>query len=352
MSLVLILMLATGPANAPAPAGPDEVQLKEVRALEAAVLAERSRIRSGVVEVDSTVVFHRADSTSETKRKRFVVSFDGDRIRRDRIAEGATSKAPGDEIICRVDGVIRFHSPAPITGGGELITKQVRQDGDVTAHYPTPDPRMVGLNADTFLNLVHYRMDSLIGGRLDRREVTAEPGERGGIPCRVLVYRGDSGVTRAWIAPDRGHNVLAVREEYGDRRVELACELAEVPGYGWFPSRAVLQEFDGNNLRKEETLLLKVRQFNEPVDDSTFTFAGMGVPAGRKVYDMTGETARTLVMTAAGPAERPRPDIRAEPIDTGRRPSYKVWLLVVNGFIFAGIALGVIWKSARKSLPQ
>lgn len=169
-----------------------------------------------------------------------------------------------------------------------------------------------------------------------------------GEPCRVLVYAYEFGVAKIWIRPDRDFNIVRITKDYDGQRTQLDCELAEVPNYGWFPSRIVYQQNNENSYSVRETLQIECRDVNLPVGPAVFSFAGMGVPAGREIYDFTGENFVKQVMTKSGPVvTQANTQNQIQPIQPPARSS-AVWILVINGVVLAALALWLMLGRRNK----
>ena len=81
-----------------------------------------------------------------------------------------------------------------------------------------------------------------------------------------------------WVSPQHGNSIMAMRRESPSYTAQVECEMQNVEGYGWFPSRAIFTRWDEDKMNRREELDIKVHQLNETIESTFFEFGGMGVP--------------------------------------------------------------------------
>jgi hypothetical protein len=289
------------------------------------------------------------EGAEQVKHRRWRVYVDGHQLRRDEInADDSSREVVAEESVAQDGDVIRVYRRSALPDGARLIVGAYSADSPTGRQYHLSDPRIIGLNTATFSNLSQYTASSLISGRSEMRDMSIEDDQLEGQPCRVLVYAYEFGVAKIWIRPDRDFNIVRITKDYDGQRTQLDCELAEVPNYGWFPSRIVYQQNNENSYSVRETLQIECRDVNQPVGPAVFSFAGMGVPAGREIYDFTGENFVKQVMTKSGPVvTQANTQNQIQPIQPPARSS-AVWILVINGVVLAALALWLMLGRRNK----
>jgi len=325
----------------PADISPEAVQL------ERDIISGRQKLVSGIVEIESNLVISAGEK--KNRRSRWRVYFDGPQLRCDELPLNETETG-SIESVTRVADEVRVFRPKPLPSDAKLITGIYSKDSATGKLYPIIDPRLIGLHTVTYRNLIHYTLDGFIGSRIGVTGVKVEAGEHQGAPCKVLLYEKEFGTARVWVRTELNNGVVAIVKDYESKRQELDCELQKVPGYGWFPSVAHVREFRGDKVFTEENLKVVAHDFNRPIDSAVFTLRGMGAPEGETVYDFTNESVKIMRLTASGlvPAD-PSRDAKYEPIQASKENSSSAtrWLLIVNGLVFAVLALLFVWRRRR-----
>lgn len=111
------------------------------------------------------------------------------------------------------------------------------------------------------------------------------------------------GVCTYIVAPEMGHSVVFMEYKcyYNDETepgdvasVESDITLHKKSGI-WFPSQVRYLQFSQGKKIKEEITDFEVVSLNQPIPEDVFTFAGMGVPVGHRVMDVTKDSADAAI---------------------------------------------------------
>ena len=326
--------------------------IPSVEDVEKRTIEHREKIKTAVLELHSRVTTIRGVE-AVLKESRIRAYLDGGRLRLDYERKTGAGDAY-KEFVCRSEeGVWHYTTETP-PGGGSIITS-IYDSGDANAEfYKTPDPRIIGMCACEFANLVHYEINSIIGNRYKDPVIRISSEEKDGLACDRINYDRAGSVTDAWISPERDYSIVALEKNFGRDRVTLDCNLSEVKGYGWFPSQATLSRFRDGVLTREELLSIRVQQINRRLDSNTFSFVGMNVPVGEKIYDFRGDGYRQWTMSDTGLAPLA---VRATAMGVERDAERGVrsllsvrmrWILAVNAVVLIFCAIFFLFRWRRR----
>lgn len=273
-----------------------DVRPPTAEAVEEQVLQQRRALRSGRVELDSTVWDFPAGVKTLTLRANITTWFDGDKIRRDirrpyrnkpQNMNGVTYR----DISCLANGSHIWWSDQKLPGGGTLaidLHTDVKQMRILPRQRQIPHPRLVGMFPVDCLNLAHFQLESVIG-RPDRQAPTMQRTTWNGMRCWKIEYvRKDGCKLEEVFAIDRGLTPVRLRCECqsgGSVSVDtLECEAVRAENSEvWFPSRCHYTHTRGGSLEREELLTVKIKDVNKPMPDRVFTPQAMGIPPGTQV---------------------------------------------------------------------
>ncbi|MFO0899263.1 MAG: hypothetical protein U0836_17710 [Pirellulales bacterium] len=162
-----------------------------------------------------------------------------------------------------------------------------------------------------------------------------------GAACVRAAFRrrdGLEGVIR--IAPDRGPSVVAVSISGDgiDQEVRSRIEKHAASGI-WFPTQCRYVRSKNGKVQTDETLTVKVLSLNQPLPPETFTFAGMGLPAGTEVSSIGLGEPTTLFWTGAEL-------LPGYPVEPGGSSPWWLWLAGVSA-VLIGLVL-VVRSLARR----
>jgi hypothetical protein len=219
--------------------------------------------------------------------RRLHIWWDGTSFRQDMLA--------GDERHIDVwsgDKYIRWTDNSHAAGENKVaVTVAFANDKGVIGISQPRDPRRLGLVTSDFLNIVHYPLDKFLTNPA-RRNTTVTQEEYDGVICTLVTITTQNRATvRAWIAADRGYNVLkmdASIDHGGSRWTDtIETEVEQVtPGMIWFPTRYHYKRtLKGADVEEQGTI--QVVSLNEPIPPEVFTLQGIGVPPGWPVTDHT-----------------------------------------------------------------
>lgn len=281
----------------------------EIAAIEAENLARRSTIRSGHVELHSSLALNSGLLAGQVHKTNCHIYFDGKQLRGDyweQYRASGTGKKIGFEsryVVCSIaHGVFRqFYVPD---------TAEIRPEKDPLAVLrPMPDPRMIGL----VLGDIQTYRDKKINDICESTawEFVEESGREvfRGKGCRKWKYRfvgtnpwvkkGESVFRTVWISDKEGKSVVGMEQNWSMAKESMECDLMELQDIGFYPTFVKYSRWDQDGkLDRTEELNVKVHQFNEPLGDEFFDFQGMGVPLGHTVYDYN--TKKLMKLTASG----------------------------------------------------
>lgn len=205
------------------------------------------------------------------------------------------------EVDIWTEGRYLHWSDEPGTTGNKLIATIAHdRDEGVVGSRQRHDPRRIGFGPSNFLNLVNYPIDEFLGNPARIKTTTQKVNHDGNDCTEVAISRINGATVRAWIAPERGMNILRmVVVSAGEEElklvdaVDVSASLHEPSGI-WFPTRFHYQRSAGDQAveqvkteEEEEEGTVEIISLNEPIPPEVFTFAGVGVPIGWPVSDRT-----------------------------------------------------------------
>lgn len=137
---------------------------------------------------------------------------------------------------------------------------------------------------------------------------------------------------RCWIAPAKGYSLLRLETSEGPEVTpeqpiggSVETELAQDAASGvWFPKRVRMQSFDKGELHSEETIEVKVAEFNRPLDPAAFSLKGMGLTPGTPVIDTLAAatplfwSGEAVTRTYSGPIP---PEMLSQAIPAAKMPA-------------------------------
>jgi hypothetical protein len=181
-----------------------------------------------------------------------------------------------------------------LSGEGHRLVATIadRSDEGATLGRRPLDPRTLGMACAEFMNLENKHIDSVIANPARLMTRTKEDTLQGVRCIVVTIQRNPALTTRAWIAPERGYSVLRLESEFRHdpekHRGVAESNLQRHDRSGiWFPTHYVYEELIGGQRVTLEKGEVKIISLNEKIPAETFTFAGVGVPAGWPVNDFT-----------------------------------------------------------------
>jgi hypothetical protein len=273
-----------------------------------AVVANRERIRTAHVRTYSRRILKKQEISKE-----LYLDADANRWRIDTTGMGPMGEpsAPTrkDAFVRKTgvsDGMVYQYHPLQ----QEVVArKDSLENGVKTRHVmPFPDPRNAGL-VPTYIGNTGTPFE-FSGSRLciypahvdcaQADQVSVEPAVWKGVRCwRVAFARHNDLKQRLvrhyTVVPQWGHSVVSLMvETYLDQQetpcfafsVESEVALHEKSQL-WFPTQVVYRGDSEGKRIEEEITDVEVVSLNEAFPESTFTFKGLGVPAGHTVIDIT-----------------------------------------------------------------
>jgi hypothetical protein len=217
--------------------------------------------------------------------------------------------------------------------------------------YAIADPRLIGMVAMNYPNLIHYHLNSELG-RTDRDVPSIGAEMHDGLECwRVEHSRVNGAVTRLWIAPSQGYSVVRIETEFTDgaHRIidSVHCNLVNYDQQGlWFPKGSHYERsIDGEIVEMEECQLI-VHHLNLPVEKSTFALAGLGIPAGTPITRIPSDFRGSLVWN--GREAVPRSLLSAPGVPAG---GWRASLGLASAGLALVAALAVVVYSRRRLRP-
>jgi hypothetical protein len=157
------------------------------------------------------------------------------------------------------------------------------------------DPRLLGYTSSDHVNMPRPATAKNLGLDIispERSPPTVEAATVDGEAAWVLKSKSlRSGFDhRAYIFPGKGGSVGLI--EYSGKvkddsfRSRHHSELERDARTGiWFPKKLVGEWFENGALKDRDVVTVHLREFNQPIDPSVFTLAGMNVREGEEVYD-------------------------------------------------------------------
>lgn len=155
-------------------------------------------------------------------------------------------------------------------------------------------------------------------------------------------YKQRNGGYEITYAPERNYNVISLTARFGDSIIETKSELSEINQYGWFPSKVRHTDRKGNLTRRTETLTIEARQINKPLSERDFTFVGMNIPKGERVFDYRSGEYAELQFSGHGLV----PYV-PEPVELPSEGRWYTKLLIINGVFFAALGLWLVYRARR-----
>ena len=269
----------------------------EVKALES-----RKSIRSAVIEVEADVKLYKNEEMTRRNQMTVKIFVEDERIRADYVRKSRTDESTYRQSYCWTKDAVYLYTDEKAPGGFEIISKIISPDQkNADVFYRIPDPRRIGLICDTFVSFYQHDISECLvtsRGEISRKMTEIE---RDGRECYQLTKVYDFGTYTAWIDPARSYNVIAIEGMYESSRNVLKCELQQVEGFGWFPSKTRYEYHNPDGtLNREEDLTIKVFQINQPLSDEDFSPKGMPIPLGTIMHDLRNPSSRELIMTEDG----------------------------------------------------
>lgn len=160
------------------------------------------------------------------------------------------------------------------------------------------------------------------------------------------------------VAPEMDHSVVSMEfKAYYNKEtapgdmssVESDVALHEKSGV-WFPSQVRYVLVSQGKKVEEEVTHVDVVSLNEPIPERVFSLAGMGVPIGHRVMDLTDESSNAKVWDGEKivRVHGLPPLADGEVTGTSRSPRSRLWCVIIAFFcVCASIIL--YWRGHRHS---
>jgi hypothetical protein len=263
----------------------------EIAAIEQRVLDNRRMLESAEILLHAQGMITVGGEQREYKRATRVW-IDGSNIRQD-ITHIQRPVAPIQssyrEIDCFTDSHYMAWSDEPLPSGLNISVRLMDRDllRDKPADKDIVDPRMIGMAASNYANLLHFTLESFVG-RPDRRDVSLTGVTIDGIECAEVRYTRSDGVgVRFVVCPSKGHSIIELETTYAPRRsVEsVECVLAEIHGSPgvWFPRFCLYEQRVDGEIVEREDLKIDLIRANQGLSDDAFDLAGMDIPPGMHI---------------------------------------------------------------------
>jgi len=219
---------------------------------------------------------------------RFVVVFDRDRIRVDQFHKSKNTTPSHWRVSNKYiqDGghIVRKHGDDP----NIAVTISVR-DGQKNNEFGVFHPRGLGYSPMGINGLSETGLRTLLG-RSDRVSLRVEQDTLEGRTVYRLYYKTktDANVV-VTVSPSQGYGVVRaeVNATSDGKAVSqwTSSELIQYPGGVWYPRTCEYRYSVGGHIVKQANITVERAEFGQPVDDSTFTLAGLGVSPGQSVNE-------------------------------------------------------------------
>lgn len=157
------------------------------------------------------------------------------------------------------------------------------------------DPRLLGCTTYSYLNMPRPRTAKTLPPVFNSPECTPATveaatvdGEAVWVLRNTMIRSGSN--RRISFFPGKGGAIGLI--EYSGKtdtysfRGRFHSELEQEPRTGvWFPKKFVGETFKNDTIRDREVVTVHLREFNQPIDPTVFTLAGMNVRNGALVID-------------------------------------------------------------------
>ena len=324
--------------------------------LELQSLNERTKIRSGVVEIEAT------KQPASKPNPKYSLTFDGPLLRsvvEMSLAHGLPDGSLRNEMnkhyfVFTQDHQLYYTNFSPDGKSSVAASKRDLRDPAYMAFSNAYlsykiDPRKLGVVYQNICSFDGISNEDILAypnwqdSRVEREIVDGETLWR-------IRHVGPAGLrTSLLIAPDRGYSVLetSVQSDIPPKKPMIDKVVSEVQQYGpegiWFPKTSVYTRQLDDEVVMTETYEVVRAEFNIPVAAETFTLAGMDIPAGTMVAENPRRNptrfwdGEKLVIQAELPGVRPQ---AMQPLAEVSETGTNWWLLgLANGLVLLSITL-------------
>lgn len=254
---------------------------RDVEAAEELIVAHRHSMKSGIVELHSSVEF----SDGRNRDSKYVVYFDESsyRVDTDDQYEMRRSGRISNAYSWGTDATRRYSTTK--TDDGANVVSMITHSDD-KEHGRFSDVRLLGMYPETLANLKAYALNSRIGKRSAGTRVAIEDAEPDG-SLKKISYIEKWGKDEVWFSPNQDGSITQMKrlDKDGELLRSMQISLQNVEGFGWFPLEVKYERFQDGELAKSELLKVKVVQLNKAIPSETWTFRGMGAPLGHKILN-------------------------------------------------------------------
>lgn len=340
-----LVLYCTSLALVPAICGgsDDDSLLRAASDLEQHTIQSRRAVRSGVIDfrgtgwslVDGKQVAH-PDSWGQLRH----VVFKGQSVRYERLRDDGSA----DRFVFTEDRFIQHDNRVDPDGVLRMADVGSRESFDKLKE-TVFDPRRLGMVPVLSGLLYLHDIDSLLG-RADRRDVRVDDGTLSGFTTKVLSFELFGGErVRYWIAPEAAYSVIRCEFEWDGGVDVVESDLVHYPDAGvWFPSRVTYKRWEDGTVTQEEVVTVESAVFGGEIADETFELAGLDLPQGLIVYDISSQTSSTWDGSQLVPRESRVPPEAFPAAPAGRSGLYlMLWL---GGGVVALVL--VVWSFRRR----
>lgn len=131
----------------------------------------------------------------------------------------------------------------------------------------------------------------------------------------------------------------------------------------WFPKKFIGEAFRDGAIKDRNTVTVHLREFNQPIDPSVFTLAGIGVPDGVEVFDpsklypkgppprLQYRGGQIVPYQKVTPADPPPPEVvtQPRPVDPSVVPGRFRWWYAVAAVLFGLAATLLLRRAVRRA---
>ncbi len=235
------------------------------------------------------------------------------------------------------------------------------------------DPRTLGYTRGSYMNTPHPATAKALGLELispDRSPPTSAAATVEGEAAWVLQSKWlRSGAdNRIYLSPGKGGTVGLIEgsgktDKYSFHSRYLSNLEQDARTGIWFPKKFVGEAFENGAIKDRDTVTVHLREFNQPIDPSVFTLAGMTVPEGVDVLDptlnLTGidrprqqyRGGQIVPYEKLKSAEPPPPEsiTQPRPVDPSVVPGQYRWWYAAAAVLFAIAAALFIRRAIRRA---
>lgn len=282
---------------------------------EKAILAARKSIRRGHVTFQSILYEH---GQSEPLEDSIVnVWFDHDRRR---IRHDVTWKKDSNQRKrwlrcknCEKEGYIAFYGPLDKPGPVTAMTLVPLRESTDRMRDVFLEPRLLGIVSGlSQVQSTEIPFDLILAAP-GREKLQCQDAEYQGKKCRKLSYEIQRNpayreAIEVIILPDQGNHiarisVVPIGLPAGEPvfRDWIESEGQPVGNSGlWFPKVITYEQFVNDKPRRKEIVRVTHASFNEPLDESVFTLAGMDIPEGTPILGEMRDGVREETVWVGG----------------------------------------------------